>query len=257
MCYDVEQQHWRVVKHLKRFGTQEEYEKAFADYQRKWNPNSDPKGFHLAGFSHPDLLIALSISPLKIEKAKWGLIPFWVKDEKQALQIWNKTINARGETIFEKPSFRKAAKDGRCLIIVDSFFEHHHFNKQSFPFRIKLKNGEPMIIAGIFDKWVNKQTGEEILTTAIVTTAANPLMAKIHNNPKVPSPRMPLILSESDARNWLGATNKLDIESLIRPSDEQQLEVYTVQTLRGKSALGDVPDAIEPFNYPELPAEIG
>lgn len=257
MCYDVEQQHWRVVKYLKRFGTKEEYEKAFADYQRKWNPNADPKGFHLAGFSHPELLIVSSISPLKIEKAKWGLIPYWVKDEKQAFQIWNKTINARGETIFEKPSFRKAAKDGRCLIIVDSFFEHHHVKKQSYPFRIKLKNGEPMILAGIYDAWVNKETGEEVLTVAMVTTSANPLMAKIHNNPKVPEPRMPLVLTENDARNWLSTAPEMEIELLVRPFDEKQLTVHTVQKLRGKASLGDVSEAVEPYHYDELKFEFG
>lgn len=252
MCYDVEQQHWRVVKHLKRFGTEAEYLHALNEYQRKWNPQRGPSGYHLAGFSHPELLIVTSLAPLKLENATWGMIPFWVRSEEQALSLWNQTINARGETLFEKPSFRKAAQDGRCLVVVNSFFEHHHQRKKTFPYRIKLRSDEPMLLGGIYDTWVNRETGEERITVAIVTTTANDLMATIHNNPKMAGPRMPLILNEKEARQWLSVSSKEQVTELIRPSDDHQLEAFAVGKLRGKDAVGDSPAALEPVAYEEL-----
>jgi putative SOS response-associated peptidase YedK len=97
--------------------------------------------FHVSAFTHPQILIFTDREPFKATPAIWGLIPNWVKDNKQRLQIWNKTLNARGETIFEKPSFRYAAKHNRCLIYLDGFYEHHHYKGKTYPF-LCMKNYE-------------------------------------------------------------------------------------------------------------------
>ena len=257
MCYSVEQQEWRVVKWLERYGSQEEYLAALEYYRQTWGtPKEDSQGYHLSGFTHPQLVVINSLKPLRFGRAVWGLIPYWVKDESQAKLVWNKTINARGETLFEKPSFKRAAKNGRCIVIVDSFFEHHHFRKKAFPYRIRFRDGEPILLAGIADVWVNRSTGEEIKSVAIVTTPANQLMAKVHNNPMIPAPRMPLILDDDSADRWLSEISENEIGDLIRPNDHLQLEVYSVQKLLGNNSLGNVPEALDPHEYQEVPLRI-
>ena len=137
--------------------------------------------FHVSGFSHPKMIIYTNENPYKPTLSQWGLIPFWAKDEKHATSIRTKTLNARGETIFEKPSFRKAAKSNRCIIHIDGFYEHHHLNNKTYPFFIFRKDHQPISIAGLWDEWVNKNTGEVFNSFSIITTKANHLMKFIHN----------------------------------------------------------------------------
>ena len=82
------------------------------------------EGFQISGFAHPKVIIYTNDKPYEPKLSTWGLIPSWAKD---AYSIWNKTLNARGETIFEKPSFKKSAEEKRCLIPVEGFYEYHHF----------------------------------------------------------------------------------------------------------------------------------
>jgi putative SOS response-associated peptidase YedK len=167
------------------------------------------------------------------------------------------TLNARGEDIFKKPSFRNAAKHKRCLVLIDGFFEYHWFKDKSFPYYVKMADYKPMLLAGLWETW--KYPRENIIrnTFSIVTTAANPLMAQIHNKPKASEgPRMPVIIPEGKERAWLKSINSpLDhqsIEEIIQPYDEDELEAYTVPRLQGKAGIGNVPDAIEKYNYMEL-----
>lgn len=116
---------------------------------------------------------------------------------------WNNTLNARGETIFEKPSFRTSAKNHRCIIYVAGFYEHHHYNNKTYPFFIYRKDAQPMALAGLWSEWKNPDTGGRLNTFSIVTTKGNKMMARIHNNPKLKEPRMPVILPSELEDEWL------------------------------------------------------
>ena len=105
-------------------------------------------------------------------------------------------MNARGETIFKINSIRQAVNESRCLINIDGFYEHHHFEKKTYPFNICKKDRSPIILAGLFNEWSNPETSGKMNTFSIVTTSGNPLLAKIENNPKLKEARMPVILNK-------------------------------------------------------------
>ena len=253
MCYDIKTSLETQLKRAKRFND----EKAIREIEEKLLPYLDLPLYHASGYSHPKLLIYTNDAPRIPIAATWGLVPHWVKDHVQRKKIWNNTLNARGETIFEKPSFRESARDKRCLIYVDGFYEHHHFKGKTYPFLIKHINNEPIIFGGLWSEWVDTETGEIHITFSIVTTKGNALLEKIHNNPKIKGPRMPLILPEKIAENWIVADLKdnLDVKSvqgIIQSFPEDQLDAYTVSRLRGKQYMGNVEEISKPFTYEEL-----
>jgi putative SOS response-associated peptidase YedK len=262
MCYDIETLHHRSLKFLKRSGASADDINAAVDaFNKRFNPlYPEPRvehNYHLSGFQHP-LIPVIHVYKGKphIEPMYWGLIPFWCKDTDLANKLWNQTINARSESMFEKPSFRGPAKYRRGVITVESFFEHHHLNKQSYPFNIRSKDGEPLLMAVLWDEWTDNSTGEIRQTFSIVTVEGNEILTAIHNNPRLQGPRMPLILEEEQVVSWLGlATEDLepkDILALCQPFSSSKLKAYPVRKLRGKKAVGNVPEAIERFDYPEL-----
>ena len=117
-----------------------------------------------------------------------------------------------------------------------------------------------MIVAGLWSEWLDKETGELANSFTIVTTKANSLLKKIHNNPKLSEARMPVILEEKDIETWLKPINteadKAAIMALIKPWEGEDLQAHTVRRLRGKEAIGNVPEATQEFHYPELAAEL-
>ncbi len=269
MCYDIEYGQKRLLNEARRIGASEDLimdiEKRLRELQefrKEGEKDYDPNRilFHVSGFLHPRLLVLYQEETLDFELMQWGLIPYWVKDLKMAAQIQNRTINARGETLFEKPSFRVPAKKQRCLIIVQSFFEHHHQKGKTYPYNVRKKNEDPIILAGIWDKWINKETGELVKSFSIITTKANALLGKIHNNPKLKEPRMPLVLSREEALKWLDpikeAADEKFIKSMIKSYVQDDLKAFAVRRLRGKEAVGNVPEAVEEFIYEDLELEV-
>jgi len=257
MCYTVSQLKKREFDSAVREGLPKEViDKLFVEWQEleKDDNGSEPTAkYKVSGFEHPKLNVVLNDGKLHGDKFNWGLIPEWVKDSQQAKEISNKTLNARGETIFEKEAFRKAAIEQRCLIFVDGFFEHHHHKNKKYPYYIRPKNENmPLVFGGLWSQWVDQLTGEIVKTTTIVTTEGNPLMKKIHNNPKLHGARMPLILTPINYSTWLNATSKQEIQQLILPFDVNELEAFTVQKIIGKDALLDGPECIKFKEYPEL-----
>jgi putative SOS response-associated peptidase YedK len=252
MCYDIKASLEAQLSKAKRRGDKH----AMEEIQRKLIPYTDLPIHHASGFSHPKLLIYPDRSPDFPEIATWGLVPHWVKDKDQLKKFWNNTLNARGETIFEKPSFREAAKNNRCIIYVDGFYEHHHYKGKTYPFFIHHKSGGPLALAGLWSEWLDEETGELLNTFSIVTTEGNSLLAKIHNNPKLKGPRMPLILPDELEDKWLAnIEDELDIkavQSLIESYPEDELQAYTVHRLRGKEYLGNVEETAAEFQYEEL-----
>jgi putative SOS response-associated peptidase YedK len=216
--------------------------------------------YQLSGFAHNELLIYTSKAPNTPIPSFWGLIPHWVKNENQKVKMWNNTLNARGESIFEKPSFKKSASDMRCVIHVDGFFEHHHFNGKKYPFLISEKDNQPIALGGLYSEWTDKNSGEIINSISIVTTEGNELLSKIHNNPKLEEPRMPLILNEVQEETWLQDDDSElfleEIKSIIKPNNTIQLKAHTVKKLSGTGSVGNQPEAHDEFVYEELPEVI-
>jgi putative SOS response-associated peptidase YedK len=259
MCYDKKSRLRNEISYAERRGADPEIiARLKADLEELMKKDTDRKKpmYHASGFSHPEMLVFTNKDPYRPQFFKWGLIPFWVKDKSTALKLWNQTLNARGEEMWGKPSYRDPAKNKRCLIYVDAFYEHHHSNGKTYPFHISMKEDVPMILAGLWDEWVDKETGEVWNTATIVTCEGNPSMAKIHNNPKAEGPRMPVILTKENQDQWLRpcATedDKKALQSLIKPFDETLLDYYSVGQLRGKNASGNTPKAMEKVVYSEL-----
>lgn len=153
----------------------------------------------------------------------WGLIPSWAKDA----SIGNRLINARGETLAEKPAFRGGYKYKRCLILADGFYEwkSQPGTKTKIPHFIHLKSGKPFAFAGLWDEWHSAE-GSSIRSCTIVTTTPNQLMASIHN-------RMPVILHPKDYAEWLDTAPRApeSLKHLIHEFPAELMEAYPVSTL--------------------------
>lgn len=213
--------------------------------------------FQVSAFTHPKVIIYENDMPFEPRTSVWGLIPDWAKEPEK---IWNSTVNARGETIFEKASFRKSAEIKRCLIPANGFYDHHDFKGKKYPFYITGKDIDgPIYLAGLWNDWTNKNTGKVLNTYTIVTTRANPLMAKIHNKPKFSNdPRMPVILPEDLREEWLKPLSRREIQELatyVFPGSK--LNAWTVPKLSGNNSPGNVPEANKKFEYPELDFDVG
>lgn len=171
----------------------------------------------------------------------WGLIPSWSKDP----SIGSRMINARGETVHEKPSFRAAFKRRRCLILADGFYEWRKVRPEGgkeykVPTYIKLKTGSPFAFAGLWEEWHNGD-GSQILSCTIITTRPNEMMAEIHN-------RMPVILAEKDYPIWLQETeaDTEPLRSLLAPYPAEWMTAYPVSTTVN-NPVNDVPACIQPL----------
>jgi len=123
---------------------------------------------------------------------RWGLVPFWAKDP----AIGNRMINARAETVAEKPSYRAAYKHRRCVVLADGFYEWRREGEVKTPYYISLESGEPFALAGLWERWRNKETDEELQSATLITTAANAFMESLHH-------RMPMVLEPGAADAWL------------------------------------------------------
>ena len=172
----------------------------------------------------------------ELRMMRWGLVPFWAKD----ISIGYKMINAKSETLNEKPSFRKSFKDKRCLVLADGFYEWKKPDKKTkIPLRFVLKSRELFAFAGLWDQWKNPE-GEILLSFTIITTHANELMTPIHD-------RMPVVLHEKDESKWLDPEFKDTerLKSLLQPYPSDMMEAYEVSSIVN-SPKNDSPKCIEP-----------
>jgi putative SOS response-associated peptidase YedK len=244
MCYDIAYFTKKIAAYEKRFGV------AYGD--RPVHPV-----YHANGFDHPPVPVITGHEPDTIQMYEWGLIPFFIKDIHAAAKIRNSTLNARDHTLLVKPSFKHAAVRRRCLIIVDAFYDHHWHYGKSYPFIIKMRNEEPFALGGIWEKW--KYLDEIRYTCALVTTDPNPMVARIHNEPKgSETPRMPYIVPKHLEQRWIGRDlPEEEILPMIGPYPEEEMQSYTVSRLRGKAYPGNVPQIMEHVPYTELTTEQG
>ncbi len=159
----------------------------------------------------------------QLQMMRWGLIPSWAKDP----NIASRLINARSETVSEKPSFRAAFRHRRCLVIADGFYEWQRQERKKQPYYFQLQNKQPFGFAGLWEHWQTSD-GEEINTCTILTTEANELMRPIHD-------RMPVILNSQDYGLWLNpAAQVTELQGLLRPYSSQAMNSYPVSTLVNK-----------------------
>jgi putative SOS response-associated peptidase YedK len=175
----------------------------------------------------------------RLEKLHWGLVPFWAKD----ISIASRMINARAETVAEKPSFRNAFKKRRCLIPGDGFYEWKGEKGDKQPYYISSPSGEPFAFAGLWEKWTDKELDEETVfkSCTIITTAARGSVRKIHH-------RIPVILSPEFHEKWLNSKIQ-DIETLkiiLRRGMVHDLKYYPVSKTVNAVKNND-PSCIEPI----------
>jgi putative SOS response-associated peptidase YedK len=258
MCYNAEAATLAQLKYALHRGD-EQWAEDLARKLHRLDPVKFPY-FHVSGYAHPKLLAFTSDAPYEPQLLSWGFIPYWAKSAEDAKKLQNQTLNARGETIFEKPTFRGSAKEKRCIIYLDAFYEHHHANKRTYPFRVYSPDGSPLAVAGLWDEWVDQQSGEILRTCTIVTTSANALMSRIHNNTKAEmGPRMPVILPKEKQDDWLipcrTPEDREKLNALIRPY-EGELKAHPVGPLLGKNTIGNVPAIREKFVYEDLPLDV-
>ncbi|MDZ7742625.1 MAG: SOS response-associated peptidase [Bacteroidota bacterium] len=162
------------------------------------------------------LPVITNLEQSKLNYFRWGLIPFWAKD----IKIGNKMINAKAETIDQKPSFKNSFKRKRCLVPGNGFYEWRKEGNEKIPCRIFLKNNELFSFAGIWDTWKDAE-GREINSFSIITTEPNELMEKIHR-------RMPVILHESSEKSWLNQEDPAILKELLKPYPSEKMLAYPV-----------------------------
>jgi putative SOS response-associated peptidase YedK len=156
-------------------------------------------------------------SPNRVEEMRWGLVPFWAKDA----SIGNRMINARAETIAEKPAFRRALAARRCLVPASGFYEWQRSPEGKVPHYIFLPDADTFAFAGLYEIWKD-DAGNVLKTYTIITTTPNELMAPIHN-------RMPVILRREDEALWLDKAAEVpDLLALLQPYPAEQMDAYPV-----------------------------
>jgi putative SOS response-associated peptidase YedK len=171
---------------------------------------------------------------------QWGLVPSWAKDPK----IGNRMINARAETIAEKPSFKGPFRAKRCLVVADGFFEWTAAGKgPKTPYYIRMKDGRPFTFAGLWSRWKTPDGGE-LLTCTIITGEPNGLISEIHH-------RMPIILPPEHRAAWLDPDQRDEefLLALLRPYDPDEMTMHPVGPWVNSPAHDD-PRCIEPADPP-------
>jgi putative SOS response-associated peptidase YedK len=207
--------------------------------------------YYVSAFDYPRLPVITSSEPEVLSYFAWGLIPSWVKSVEDAERIRKQTMNARAESIYEKPAYRRAAASQHCLVIADGFFEWREVGGKKYPYFLRLKSHEPFALAGLWDSWTNQQSKRTILTFSIVTCPASPLLAVIHNTAK----RMPVILPKDVERRWIDPKlGQAEACRLLTAFPDDQLEAFTVAKIVPGKGEANSPVSITPHRYPELGA---
>lgn len=198
-------------------------------------PNFPPR-YNIAP-TQPIAIVRLIDGKRQFALVRWGLLPSWVKDPKNFTLL----INARGESLTDKPAFSAAVKRRRCLIPADGFYEWKAAGPRKQPYFVGARSGGPLAFAGLWETWTGPN-GEELETAAIVTTRANRALADIHY-------RMPVIVPPDAFDLWLDCAN-VDADTaaaVIAPAPETLLEAYEVSTAVNRTA-NDNPKLIEPWS---------
>lgn len=177
--------------------------------------------------------VILNETPKEVSVARWGLVPSWAKEEKSPYSM----INARAETLLEKPAYKRLIKSRRCLVIADSFYEWKKLNGKKFPYRIMLKSNDLFAFAGLWDLW--EREGKSILSCSIITTSPNKICKDIHD-------RMPVILPKEKEMNWLSDIAAEKAIDLLKPYPDNGMKCYEV-SLNVNNPNNNTAEILEPI----------
>jgi len=185
----------------------------------------------------------------KVNLLRWGLVPAWAKDG--SITAGSRMINARAETLSQKPAFSRLIKRQRCLIPADGFYEWQQSGagKEKIPYYFRLKNCQPFAFAGLWDRW-RPHGQDELRTCTIITTNANSMLAGMHD-------RMPVILNNDQCRRWL-TTDEMPAEeaaAMLQPYPAEQMETYPVSS-SVNSPRQDLPQQIQPVEIPKASKQL-
>ncbi len=170
---------------------------------------------------------------------RWGFVPAFARDASSG----PRAINARAETVAESPAFRGALRERRCLVVSDGFYEWRTVGRSKHPYFVRLRSRRPMGLAGVWDRWVSGE-GVALSTCAIVTCAANEVVAPIHD-------RMPVIIPPAARDRWLdgGLTDRAALRGLLVPYPGEDMEAYAVSRTVN-APRSDSPECIRPLDAP-------
>lgn len=183
-----------------------------------------------------DVLVLVHNGERRLKKFRWGLVPHWSKGPNPRYSM----INARAETVAEKPSYRVPFEKRRCLVLADGFYEWQKVGDTKVPMYIRLKSGRPFGLAGLWDVWAPAEGGEPLRSCTIITTTPNKLLKPIHD-------RMPVILPDDAIDPWLtpDGSKKEELLALLGPYPKSDLEAYAVSRYVN-SPSNDSPRCIQP-----------
>lgn len=171
----------------------------------------------------------------RLIQSRWGLVPFWAGDLSSGLKM----INARAETLAEKPTFKKAFMDHRCLVVASGFYEWRKEDKVKIPVYAHLKTRPHFCFAGLYNFW-NSPEGESICTCTIVTVEANDILRPVHD-------RMPAILQKRSEALWVGqGTDSEELHNMLKPYPSEEMELYDVSRIVN-SPKNDTAENIAPL----------
>jgi putative SOS response-associated peptidase YedK len=205
-----------------RFGASFQYR----DIKVGWNLYGDFLGFfprYNIAPSQDVPVIVRNEDHNQLRPMRWGLVPSWAQDR----SIGQRMINARAETLLEKPSFKQLVGKRRCLVPADGFYEWRRDGRGKVPMWIHLKNRQPFAFAGLWDCWMDRDSGSQLYTFTIITTRANRLLRPIHD-------RMPVIYDREMGRQWLeqsfGASS-MSLAAVLQPLPSELMEAHEVSSL--------------------------
>lgn len=263
MCYDVSAQLRSKIKYAKHIGASPE---EIANLERQldnveWKPQ-----YRIDGFSKtkPKVPVVTNDKPNKIQFFDWRFLSDSVIKSKKYLN----TLNAKSESIYNSWTYKEAAEQRHCLVLVDGFYEPHGFGKQKKSFRygkeiidfskkayyyIESKLDSPLALAGLWNMWLDKETGELYDTFTIITAPASPLMSKIHNVAQ----RMPVVVPKELHSEWLNSVGvddplqKQKALELLKCHNDEELNYKTIYNIKKRDAAGNEPEILTPYDYTE------
>lgn len=203
------------------------------------------------GFDYLPTPIVTAGDPGNFKMFRWGLIPNYMTGRDKAMVLRTQTLNCISEEMYDKPSFRDAAKNAqRCLIPVDGFYEWRWLDEKGtvkIPYYITFRDRKIRSMAGLYSRWKDKETNEYYYSYTVLTTRANAILEYVHNNKK----RMPVFIAKEDEKAWLNKDlSKNDVLELCRPSLDPAMRAYTIsKLLTTRNIVNNVPEVQQPLNY--------